>query len=93
MSSMSLLFFLCTGIVDSYTTSVFQQEQEFWTPPDVEKEEGFKRTSCMFPVCGEDRGTTATPVVVLVVEPVDSPSSDFAKIARMAVPVVLLEKR
>ena len=36
----------------------------------------------MFPVCGEDRGTTTTPVVVLVVDPVDSPSSDFEKFLR-----------
>jgi len=82
MSSMSSLIFLCTGNVDSSTTSVFQQEQEFWTPPHVEKEEGFNRTSCMFPVCGEDRGTTTTPVVVLVVDPVDSPSSNFEKFLR-----------
>ena len=79
---MSSLFFWCTGNVDSSTTSVFQQEQEFWTPPHVEKEEGFNRTSCMFPVCGEDRGTTTTPVVVLVVDPVDSPSSNFEKFLR-----------
>ena len=82
MSSMSSLIFLCTGNDDSSTTSVFQQEQEFWTPPHVEKEEGFNRTSCMFPVCGEDRGTTTTPVVVLVVDPVDSPSSNFEKFLR-----------
>jgi hypothetical protein len=36
----------------------------------------------MFPVCGEDRGTTTTPVVVLVVDPVDSPSSNFEKFLR-----------
>jgi hypothetical protein len=48
----------------------------------LEKEEGFNRTSCMFPVCGEDRGTTTTPVEVLVVVPVDSPSSDFEKFLR-----------
>jgi len=97
---MSSLIFLCTGNVDSSTTSVFQQEQEFWTPPHVEKEEGFNRTSCMFPVCGEDRGTTTTPVVVLVVDPVSTPPppilksfSETSKIARTAVPVVLLEKR
>jgi hypothetical protein len=36
----------------------------------------------MFPVCGEGRGTTTTPVVVLVVVPVDSHSSDFEKFLR-----------
>ena len=36
----------------------------------------------MFPVCGEHRGTTTTPVVVLVVVPVDPPSSDFEKFLR-----------
>jgi hypothetical protein len=36
----------------------------------------------MFPVCGEDRGTTTTSVVVLVVDPVDSPSSNFEKFLR-----------
>jgi len=36
----------------------------------------------MFPVCGEDRGTTTTPVVVLVVDTVDSPSSNFEKFLR-----------